>query len=63
MYEHSSMSAQLKATPVRVIAHKILDADKPLTRQTYKEASQGLAIQPKLSIGAIDSPLEKEADA
>jgi Domain of unknown function (DUF4157) len=42
---------------------KVMPAQEPLKQDSYKEGLQGLAIQRKLSIGAVDDPLEDEADA
>jgi Domain of unknown function (DUF4157)/Annexin len=43
-------------------ANTVVPASEP-QQDMYKEALQGLLIQRKLSIGAVDDPLEHEADA
>jgi outer membrane protein OmpA-like peptidoglycan-associated protein len=44
-------------------AGQVMPAQEPLKQDWDKEALQGLSVQRKLSIGAVDDPLENEADA
>jgi hypothetical protein len=47
----------------RAAASQVMPAQVPLKEEVYKEALQGISIQRKLSTGAVDDPLENEADA
>jgi hypothetical protein len=51
---------QATATPA---ASQVMPAQELLKQDRDKEAVQGLSIQCKLTIGAVDGPLESEADA
>jgi Domain of unknown function (DUF4157) len=48
---------------VHAAASQVMPAREPLRQDNDKEALQGISIQRKLSIGAVDDPLENEADA
>jgi outer membrane protein OmpA-like peptidoglycan-associated protein len=45
------------------VDNKVMPAQEPFKQDSYKEVLQGLSIQRKLSIGAVDDPLENEANA
>jgi Domain of unknown function (DUF4157) len=59
--EHSTISPRVQAATAA--ESKIMPAQEPLREDIYKETLQALPIQRKLSIGAVDDPLEQEADA
>jgi Domain of unknown function (DUF4157) len=50
-------------TTAPAAAGTVMPAQEPLKEDFYKEGLQGATIQRKLSIGAVDDPLEAEADA
>jgi hypothetical protein len=59
-YAPKAPQPQATATPA---ASQVVPAQEPLKQDGDKEAVQGLSIQRKLAIGAVDDPLEQEADA
>jgi hypothetical protein len=60
--ESSTISHQRQAAP-QAAAAAVMPAQEPLQQDNHKKLLQGLSIQRKLSIGAVDDPLEQEADA
>jgi Domain of unknown function (DUF4157) len=58
--EHNIITAQPQTATA---ANQVMPAQEPLKEDSYKEALQYQSIQRKLSIGAVDDPLENEADA
>lgn len=61
MAEHTSILPQTQATAAAVKV-EVLPVQTSIKENIYTESLQRLPIQPKLSIGAIDDPLEDEAD-
>jgi Domain of unknown function (DUF4157) len=59
--EQKIISAQPQV--VSNTAGQVMPAQEPLKQDNDKEALQGIFIQRKLTIGAVDDPLEQEADA
>jgi hypothetical protein len=58
-----STNTLLSQQVVSSAASQAIPAAEPMQPDFYKESIQGLYIQRKLSIGAVDDPLEEEADA
>jgi Domain of unknown function (DUF4157)/Annexin len=61
MQHSSTISPQIQAADAA--ANTIKPAAEPLKLDNDKASLQGISIQRKLSIGAADDPLEREADA
>ena len=59
MYEHSAISPQLQTTLPAVVN----DAVKNHRQDENRFFLQQIPVQCKLSVGAVDDPLEHEADA
>jgi hypothetical protein len=58
--EQATISSPQQTTAAA--ANTVIPAQEPLQQKCNKVALQGPFIQPKLSIGAVDDPLEQEAD-
>ena len=61
MSEHATILPTIKTTPASLKADAI-----PVSRQSrdlYTDSLQYFPVQRKLSVGAVDDPLEDEADA
>ena len=62
MPEYTSITSQTQTAPA-AFAKDVMPVQEPVKSNIYEECLQRLPIQRKLSIGAVDDPLEDEADA
>ncbi len=62
MSENSIISPQVQTTAAAA-ANTVMPSTEPLKTDVDKEPLQWLPVQRKLSVGAVDDPLEQEADA
>jgi len=62
MTKHTTIKPQTQTTPAAVAAEALPGIDA-LKNNIFKDSLKHFPIQRKLSIGAVNDPLEEEADA